>query len=349
MAKKRKKLKKKKTTQPTATVSDMSAMKEKSDKSIQDFDTLMSEINAGLPISDHKPVEKDKQAETKKEEPKTTVSDEELQTVVFTPDETKVDNTDIPQLEEVAKMFDTATFPLLPTIVCFPDGTEVDADNVEECKTKELELKKQAEAVQAAADSEELKELVDVPEKVTEIESNKVVDNTPAETDEHEEAVNETAEPTDSVENENKNKSDEAKETELTNPTVVFYPTNCEKMNLNPSTENGAMENTLKFDDISEQDDYQIHEKQDKQLDKDLSENNKEDIIDETGDELTELQETDSDDDTGDEKDTKIENDNCDKFDLFYQDQRHQYLVDTNITILVVLSILAVLSFIGWI
>lgn len=322
MAKKRKKLKNKNTTQSTATVNDMSAMKEKSDKSIQDFDTLMSEINAGLPISDHKPVEKDKQAETKKEEPKITVSDEE---------------------------FSKTMSPALPTIVCFPDGTEVDADNVEECKAKELELKKQDEAVQAAADSEELKELVDIPEKFSKTESNKVVDNTLVETDEYEEAVNETAEPTDSVENENKNKSDEAKETELTHPTVVFYPTNCEKMNLNPSIENGAMENTLKFDDISEQDDYQIHEEQDKQLDKDLSENNKEDIIDETGDELTELQETDSDDDTGDEKYTKIENDNCDKFDLFYQDQRHQYLVDTNITILVVLSILAVLSFIGWI
>lgn len=308
MAKKRKKLKNKNTTQSTATVNDMSAMKEKSDKSIQDFDTLMSEINAGLPISDHKPVEKDKQAETKKEEPKTTVSDEEF-----------------------SKTMSSA----LPTIVCFPDGTEVNADNVEECKAKELKLKKQAEAVQAAADSEELKELVDVPEKVTEIDE--VVNDTPSKADKVEETVDKKD-----------NEADKTEEKELTNPTVVFYPTNCEKMNLNPSTENGAMENTLKFDDISEQDDYQVHTEQDKQLDKELSENNKEDIIDETGDELTELQETDSDD-TGDEKDTKIENDNFDKFDLFYQDQRHQYLVDTNITILVVLSILAVLSFIGWI
>ena len=304
MAKKRKKLKKKQIKQTQSSV-DVSARKEKSDKSIQDFDTLMSEINAEFSIRNDKSVEKDKKAETKKEESKTTIS-------------------------------------ALPTIVCFPDRTEFNADDVEECKTKELELKQQTKSMKIAANSAELKELAETNKAV--IESDKVANDTL--TKEGKKAVDKTVTSIDAAKNK---KDNQVEEKELTNPTVVFYPTNCEKMNLNPSTENGTMKNALKFDDISEQDDYQIHQEKDKQLDKDLSESDKEDIIDETGDELTELQETDSDDNNVNEKNTKLENNNFDKFDLFYQDQRHQYLVDTDITILVVLSILAVLSFIGWI
>lgn len=319
MAKKRKKLKKKQTKQTQSSV-DVSAMKEKSDKSIQDFDVLMAEITGNPATSSEtksEPEKADKQADKSSLSASSKkVAGEFVPTMVFEPNNTELDinlliNDKLVQLDK-------------PTMVFYPVSKSDKIDDTETKSAKEI----QPETVKGIEDLTEIKPVKPL-----------------------------------TSENEKEQKSAEIE-------TAI---------NTEPETKS---ENTdITFTDISENDEYTIQKQDDRQLTQDLSPDDKSDIIGETGSELTELEETptpaDEEEKTeiesaeNDEAETKtaksepetdeeatpqeaesikdIDDKPADGFDLFYQEQRHQYLVDTNISILVVLSILAVLSFIGWI
>lgn len=300
MAKKHKKLKKKHTKQTQSSV-DVSAMKEKSDKSIQDFDVLMAEIT-GNPATLSETKSESKKADKQADKSSLSASLKKVAgkfvpTMIFKPNNTELDinlliNNKLVQLDK-------------PTVVFYPVSKSDKIDDTEIESAKEI----QPETVKDIEDLTKIK-----PIKPLTFENDKAQESAGTKT-----------------------VSNEEPETKSENTNVTFT-------------------------DISENDEYTIQKQDDKQLTQDLSPNDKSDIIDENGSELTELEETptpadeeegaETDKETTSQEDDSIEvvdDKPADGFDLFYQEQRHQYLIDTDISILIILSILAVLSFIGWI
>lgn len=300
MAKKHKKLKKKHTKQTQSSV-DISAMKEKSDKSIQDFDVLIAEIT-GNPATPSETKSESKKADKQADKSSLSASLKKVAgkfvpTMIFKPNNTELDinlliNNKLVQLDK-------------PTVVFYPVSKSDKIGNIETESAKEI----QSETVEGI---EDLTEIKPVKPLISENEQ-----------------AQESAE--------TKTAANEEPETKSENDDVTFT-------------------------DISENDEYTIQKQDDKQLTQDLSPNDKSDIIDENGSELTELEETptpaDEEEEAETDKETTPQEDDsievvddkpADGFDLFYQEQRHQYLIDTDISILIILSILAVLSFIGWI
>lgn len=300
MAKKHKKLKKKHTKQTQSSV-DVSAMKEKSDKSIQDFDVLMAEIT-GNPATLSETKSESKKADKQADKSSLSASLKKVAgkfvpTMIFKPNNTELDinlliNNKLIQLDK-------------PTVVFYPVSKSDKIDDTEIESAKEI----QPETVKDIEDLTKIK-----PIKPLTFENDKAQESAGTKT-----------------------VSNEEPETKSENTNVTFT-------------------------DISENEEYTIQKQDDKQLTQDLSPNDKSDIIDENGSELTELEETptpadeeeraETDKETTPQEDDSIEvvdDKPADGFDLFYQEQRHQYLIDTDISILIILSILAVLSFIGWI
>lgn len=300
MAKKHKKLKKKHTKQTQSSV-DVSAMKEKSDKSIQDFDVLMAEIT-GNPATPSETKSESKKADKQADKSSLSASLKKVAgkfvpTMIFKPNNTELDinlliNNKLVQLDK-------------PTVVFYPVSKSDKIDDTAIESAKEI----QSETVKGIEDLTKIK-----PIKPLTFENDKTQESAGTKTVANEEP-----------------------ETKPENTNVTFT-------------------------DISENDEYTIQKQDDKQLTQDLSPNDKSDIIDENGSELTELEETptpadeeegaETDKETTPQEDDSIEvvdDKPADGFDLFYQEQRHQYLIDTDISILIILSILAVLSFIGWI